>query len=604
MDRFEEVVLGIKERVDLPTLIGEYVELKQKGRYHVGLCPFHLEKTPSFTVYSDSQHFKCYGCGKAGDVFTFLQERDGLEFRAVMELLADRVGLSTEGVFKRGGGGRKNSDDVHSVLSKVRGWYAAMLQTSQGEPARRYLADRGLDAAVEGFAIGYHPPGESLRQFASREKLPRQALEQAGLLGRDGYERFSGRLIFPIADERGRVVGFGGRVLVPNSSSAKYLNSPESPYFNKRRLLFGLEQVKKAGERRLVVMEGYTDVIAAHLAGLEGVVATLGTSLTTDHARLLERYATGGVVLLFDGDRAGRQAAERAFRELVHTRLDVRIALLDEGVDPADLVAPSPGRGTEELAAGREKLQAIIEGAGDALTVWFRLQRQAFDLTLDVNVEKVGRTCTQILGSVEDPIRREALGRRMARHLGIQEGSFLRTVSDRASSSRRAAKSSGGPSAEETTREAPEKPADPLAQSDLELFACVLADPALLPQTGSVELRCDAVRELLTYFGEAVGRGSSSKEQIVGYLLMRCSERQDLVEKLTGALDRSAHLKSPSDSLTLLLKDRSAHAGRHEAKHIRYRLQQARAQGDTQLEDELTQEYLKQLRCRTVSGDG
>ena len=593
-------MLRIKERVDLPTLIGEYVDLKPKGRYHVGLCPFHQEKTPSFTVYSDSQHFKCYGCGKAGDVFSFLQERDGLEFRAAMEILADRVGLSIEGVFKRSGGSRENSKDVHGVLSKVRGWYAAMLQAPQGEPARRYLEDRGMGGAVESFALGYHPPGESLRQFAAREKLPPQVLEQAGLLGRDGYERFSGRLIFPIADERGKVVGFGGRVLVPNSSNAKYLNSPESPYFNKRRLLFGLEQVKKAGERQLVVMEGYTDVIAAHLAGLEGVVATLGTSLTTDHARLLERYATGGVVLLFDGDRAGRQAAERAFRELVHTRLEVRIALLEEGVDPADLVAPAPGKEPEELAAGRAKLEAIIGGAGDALTVWFRLQRQTMDLTLDVNVERVGRTCTQILGSVDDPIRREALGRRMARHLGIQESSFLQAVSQRASSKRRTTRSVD----DDHDRQAPETLVDPLVQSDLELLACLLAAPDLLPQTASLEVRCERVRELLTYFREVVARGSSSKEQIVGYLFMKCSERPDLVEKLTGGLDRSAHLKSPSESLNLLLRDRSVYAGRHEAQHIRYRLQQARAQGDTALEDELTQEYLKQLRCRTVSGDG
>ena len=203
MDRFEEVKTRIKDGVDLVAMVEEYVPLRTRGRYHVGLCPFHQEKTPSFTVYSDTQHFKCYGCGEAGDVFSFLMKRDGLSFRETLELLADRLGISIEGVFGRGKGdqGSRSRTDVHGALARVSEWFAAELQGAAGATARGYLADRGLDAAVSGFRLGFHPTGGRLRAFVESEQLPRRALEQAGLLGTDGYERFAGRLMFPIEDQ-------------------------------------------------------------------------------------------------------------------------------------------------------------------------------------------------------------------------------------------------------------------------------------------------------------------------------------------------------------------------------------------------------------------
>ncbi|MCA8957755.1 MAG: DNA primase, partial [Planctomycetes bacterium] len=228
MDRFEEAVMAVKERADLLRVVEESVQLRSRGSYHVGLCPFHREKTPSFTVRSDRQFFKCYGCGKAGDVFAFLMLRDGLTFRAVLELLAERHGVGLEGVFaRRGGSAGGPRQDVGAVLARVRDWFAQMLQTAQGDAARAYLAERGLDGATDSFGLGFHPEGRALGAFVARQKLPREVLEQAGLLGADGYERFAGRLMFPIHDDRGRVVGFGGRVLVP-TERAKYLNSPES----------------------------------------------------------------------------------------------------------------------------------------------------------------------------------------------------------------------------------------------------------------------------------------------------------------------------------------------------------------------------------------
>ncbi len=433
MDRFEEAKQAIKDAIDLVDLVQEHAPLTRRGRLFVARCPFHQERTPSFTVYPDTQHFKCYGCGIAGDAFSFVMEREGLGFRDAMEWLAERAGVSLEGVF--GGGAEPRGPrrkDVHAVLDVVQQWFERELTGNGGVAARAYLERRGLmTAAAAPFRLGAHPSEAGrFARFVREQGLPGDVLAQAGLLRADGHEPLRGRVTFPIGDDRGRIVGFGGRVLpdprIPAAEDRrpKYLNSPESPFFNKRRLLYGLRQCKDANTRRLVVVEGYTDVIACHVAGFTGAVATLGTALTQEHAKLLERFATDGVVLLFDGDRAGRQAADRAFRELVHTSLPVRIALLPEGVDPADLVRIEPGTDPEVAAAGREELRRLVDGADDALTMWFRLLRQRLDLTVDANVQRVAAECGKILADVENRARCEALRGAMARHLGLTEGAI------------------------------------------------------------------------------------------------------------------------------------------------------------------------------------
>lgn len=438
MDRFEEAKNKIKEATDLVELVQGYAPLTRAGRYFKGLCPFHDEKTPSFTVHPDTQHFKCFGCGVAGDVFTFLMDRDGVTFREAMEQLAESAGVSLEGVFGQGKRPRGPKVDVHGALDQVREFFGAHLRSADGRAGREYLADRDLLAAIDDFDLGLHPTAQgALRAFAEQRKLPTDVLVQAGVLGRDGRrEPLLGRLVFPIMDERGRIVGFGGRVLpgMP-ADRPKYVNSPESPFFNKRRLLYGLRQVKDAGTRRVVVVEGYTDVIACHLAGLTGAVATLGTALTLEHAKLLERYALEGVVLVFDGDRAGRQAADRAFRELVHTRLNVKMVLLPEGSDPADLCK----RENDQVPS---RLETLLEGADDAVTTWFRLLRQRFDLTNDADAERAAAECTAILAEIESDARREALAQNMARYLGLQDSKTLRPA--RLRPRRGAGRSSGG----------------------------------------------------------------------------------------------------------------------------------------------------------------
>ncbi len=427
--------LQIKEATDLAALVEGYTRLKPSGHRLVGLCPLHQERTSSFTVYPDSQRWKCYGCGASGDAFALLQEREGLSFREAVEELGRRAGIDTEGIFS---GPSTRAPQPSEALQAVARACQAHLRSPAGARARSYLEDRGLGEIAATFGVGLHPgnPG-ALAGWVRREGLDLAALDATGIL-RGDREPFLGRLMFPIADARGRIVGFGGRAMT--QARAKYINSPESPAFQKRRQLYGLHQAKRAGARRIVVVEGYTDVLACHGAGLTGAVAALGTSITADHGQALARWASDGVVLLLDGDKAGRAAAERAYAELAPVGLDLRIGLLPEGVDPADLARTQP-----------EQLRGIVDSADDALRVWLGLKRGRPD-------REVLADCRRVLGVIEDPAERELLGQRMGRELGIQP---IRV----ATKHKRDAE--------------PPKRADPLAQSSVELLACVIARPHL-----------------------------------------------------------------------------------------------------------------------------
>jgi DNA primase len=475
MDRFEDAKLRIKEATDLVALIEGYLPLKPRGRSFLALCPFHPEKSPSFTVNPETQHYHCFGCNKSGDVFTFLMEREGMTFREAMETLAERAGVSLEGVFSRAQRQQKGPD-VHSVLAEVAGFFHAALRgvgdgardESGVAAARAYFESRGLAPAIEAWQLGYHPAagGEaaSLRRFAQQRRLPAKVLEDAGLL-RNGREPFAGRVIFPILDERGRVVAFGGRVCPgvelrrrADYEPPKYINSPESPFFNKRRVLYGLPAVKRAGSRRVLVVEGYTDVIACHLAGFHGAVATLGTAFTGEHTKTIERYATEGVVLLFDGDRAGLQAAERASRELVNSPLEVRIALMEGGKDPADVVLARPGtdgqvEDPELVTERRARFADLLEGAEGWLPTWFHLLRRRLDLRQAVHLEAAARECGSLLSLVENDLRRRALVEEMARHLAMPPQDLARMIRKQARpSERQPSPSTGGSQKADTHR--------------------------------------------------------------------------------------------------------------------------------------------------------
>ncbi len=427
---FRQLKEAIKTKVDLVDLVAESVRLRRSGRSMKGLCPFHDEKTASFHVFPDSQTFRCFGCSKGGDVFTWVMETERIEFLEALRLLAERCGLPMP---ERLGSGKEKAGpgkrEYLEVLSLAQGFFLENLSAPEAVEAREYVEARGLEGVRSDFGLGFAPGPKEIGGrrrwplagfFASRRVPPALGVE-VGLLGRtrtgEVFDRFRNRLMFPIHDERGRIVGFGGRILPGHESERepKYLNSPESPVFNKRRLLFGLHQARKRGTAGkvppLVVMEGYTDVLAANSVGVLGAVATLGTSLTPEHALLLQRFSDEEPVLLFDGDRAGRAAAVRAFRALAESMVPARIALLEEGLDPADLVREGGGDG----------LRRVLGRARPALDVWLELISMDCDMTRPEGRAEAAQQCRELLSGVRDPAGRRFLQKELASRLYLEE---------------------------------------------------------------------------------------------------------------------------------------------------------------------------------------
>jgi DNA primase len=611
MDRFEDTKLRIKEATDLVALIESYLPLKPRGRTLVALCPFHAENSPSFTVHREGQFYHCFGCGKSGDVFAWLMERDGLTFREAMEVLAERLGISLEGVWKGGGSTVRKGPDPYRALADVAAWFQRALASAEGAPAREYLHGRGLTPAIDDWQIGFHPRAGMLAKFAQEQKLPREVLEQAGLL-KNGRELFAGRVMFPIADERGRIVGFGGRLVpgVPMPTSGdytppKYLNSPESPLFNKRRVLFGLHRAKQAGQRRIVVMEGYTDVIACHLAGFTGAVASLGTAFTADHARMLERYATEGLVLMFDGDRAGAQAAERALRELLNSRVEVRVALMADAEDgsakdPADIVTARSGEDAEEVAERRVRFADVIDGAEDALAVWFRLLRRRLDLSQAVHVDAAARECATLLGLVESPVRQAAYLQEMARHLAVPAPTLERLLQRQARQARPKGHdgSAAGGSGEAQAGPVAAKPMTLLERSEADMLACVLARPAMLVDLDldDAPLEDAAIAELFAMATDGVALGRATTDELLRYLFSTAAEQPALRNLLGVAAERAAKMAEPEVVLAGLVEGRRRLGGEPQRRALRQQLQQALAAGDRASADDLQRRLLEHLR--------
>jgi DNA primase len=333
----------VRERTDLAELAAEVTKVKRSGRSVMAVCPFHNEKTPSLSIDASRGLYHCFGCGKSGDVFSWVEETQSVDFAGAVELLARRAGLvltETSGASKR----RSRREALVAAVAAAVTFYHERLKTApDAASARSYLRGRGYDAdIVEQFQLGYAPDSwDELTTHLRSLDHGEDVLTVAGLASRSSrgtlIDRFRGRVVFPIYDLRGDAVGFGARLL--DGDGPKYLNSPETPIYHKSRLLYGLNWAKseivRAGEA--VVVEGYTDVIAFHLAGRPIAVATCGTALVDDHVGLLRRF-TERIVLAFDADAAGTGAALRGFDKAVPGDLDLRVGVLPEGRDPADLV--------------------------------------------------------------------------------------------------------------------------------------------------------------------------------------------------------------------------------------------------------------------------
>lgn len=366
---FRRAIEEIKLRAPIETIVGETVELKQKGRDHWACCPFHEERTPSFKVDVREGTWYCFGaCRKGGDVIKFVQERGNMTFMDAMELLAAQTGVELP---RRKARRTKENDPGLAALSFAAAYFQAELRREEGREARRYLASRRFEEnAIEAFGLGWSPRnGRRFLKAAEAEKIPAEALVDVGLARRrDGngelYAFFRGRLMIPIRDQRGVTIGFGGRV-VGDDDGPKYVNTSETRYFHKGQVIYALDRALEHVRARghLVLVEGYTDVIAAHAAGLPNVGAVLGTATTEMHAALVRRAGTRRVSLVFDGDEAGRRAAWRGLEGLLPLQVKLEVVPMPEGVDPADVLMGDGGVAafTARLETGLSWLDFVVE---------------------------------------------------------------------------------------------------------------------------------------------------------------------------------------------------------------------------------------------------
>lgn len=365
----------VLQAVDIVQLVGQTVALKKRGRSFVGLCPFHTEKTPSFHVHPDRGYFHCFGCKASGNAIDFVMKRDRLEFVEAMRQLADQhnIELPRGGTSKEASSLRQSLLDAHSAAAT---YFEQNLQHPEvGKVARDYLAKRGFnDETIKRFRIGVAIDGyDGLMKSPLMRKFNQELLIQGGLLKTNAergsvYDTFRDRLMFPIRDEAGRVIAFGGRVMPGSDNPAKYLNSPETPLFSKSKVAYGMDLARDRvlETKTVAIVEGYTDVVMAHQFGASNVVSVLGTALTEQHVNLIRRFADR-IVLLFDGDAAGDLAVDRALQLFLTQPIEIGIATLPPGVDPDEYL----------LERGLEAFDAMLKNAEDALSFqWKQLFRK------------------------------------------------------------------------------------------------------------------------------------------------------------------------------------------------------------------------------------
>ena len=445
----------IRDSVDIVDVVSRYIALSKTGQNLRGLCPFHQEKTPSFTVTPARQMFYCFGCGAGGDIFTFLMRREGLGFLEAVEDLAERARVplprnASRGFSQSQTGQRKKLEDLHALANT---WFQQNLHDpSKGRSALAYLAGRGLElSTLKEFGMGYAPPSwDGLTNYLTREGATPADLEASGLVAlKDSqstsksarfYDRFRGRVMLPICDLRANVIAFGGRVF--EDGTPKYLNSPDTALFHKGRVLYGLHKARETSRppNSLLLVEGYFDVLTLHQAGIPQVAAPLGTALTPEHAALLRRFVNT-VALIFDGDAAGKGAALRALDVFRNSGVAVKVVVMPQGHDPDSYVR---AHGAEGFLALQDQALTLLEFA----------VAQCLEGATHATVEERTRRVDDVLSiltKVSNPIEKNEQIQRVAERLGVRPQLLLDRYPDvfdrqQGVASRRQGKSSIPPS--------------------------------------------------------------------------------------------------------------------------------------------------------------
>ncbi len=420
-----ETIQQIRERIDIVDLISTYVSLSKAGQNFKGLCPFHSEKSPSFSVNPASQYFHCFGCHAGGDAFTFLMKQENMDFMEALRELSQRAGIALperRQAISRSASGLSRERYLH-LYQLAASWYHQNLQeTSEAQGARAYLDQRGISRqSWATFQLGYAPEGwNGLSNWMERQSVKLEELIYAGLVVRkekensrsfSSYDRFRNRVLFPIADIRGQVLGFGGRIM-QDESSPKYLNSPETDLFFKGRSLYGLDKARQTATAagRFYLVEGYFDVIALHEHGLTNVVAPLGTALTSDHVQVLRRFVPS-VTLVFDGDSAGVNAALRTLDLFVNSGVDVRVLLLPTGDDPDTYIRTNG-------------VEAFLELEGRAATLLNFVVTSVLDKAKKDSIQDRVKRADEVLAILQktkNPLEKDEYLKVVSERLGIRQ---------------------------------------------------------------------------------------------------------------------------------------------------------------------------------------
>lgn len=444
-----DFVEQVKSSVDIVRLVGEYVRLKKAGNRYVGLCPFHTEKTPSFGVNAVHQFYKCFGCGAGGDIFKFVQQIEGVTFFEALKTIAERNGIPMPKRAEYSDPQTKQRAALLEMHEAAARWFQSNLNGPMGASARQYLAERGVtpDSAAE-FGIGLAPDAwDQLTRKLERDGYSAELLEQSGLASRREqsggfYDRFRARLMFPIQDEAGRVIAFGARALKPGDEP-KYLNSPETPLYKKNATLYNLHRAKAAVRKfdRVVLVEGYMDVIGVYAGGVQEVVASCGTALTDAQVRALKRH-TEHLVVNFDPDAAGANAAAKSIQLLLDEGLRVRVLELAGGLDPDEYVKDM----------GADAYRAALERAPRYYFWLADRARKKFDMSAAEGRMDAWKAILPQIERVHDKMERLSVAKDMAEYLRVDENlvleRFRKNAPARGAAPQRAAASDAIPAAE------------------------------------------------------------------------------------------------------------------------------------------------------------
>jgi DNA primase len=423
-----ESVERVKQAADIVEVISAHTDLRRQGVRYTGLCPFHEERTPSFSVEPQEKLYHCFGCGVGGDVIKFVEEKDGLGFAEAVETLADRYGveLEREQEDPRAEAKRQRRRRLEQLLDRAAAFYGSYLwESEEAGKARDYLAERGLgEEALRAFGVGYAPSAwDKILVRGQQAGFSVEELRSVGLVqkGRSGgeYDRFRGRIMFPIRDRRGRVLGFGGRAMRPDQG-AKYVNTAETDFFHKSQMLYGVDRAKaaiaKAG--RAVVVEGYTDVLALHQAGVEEAVAVMGTAITGEQVKELSGMVEE-VVLALDADSAGQEAMLRAQRVAAGRRMRLRVAAMPAGEDPAEMMAEG---------GGPERFRALLDDAAELTAFQVGLVLDRTDVASPVERDQALAEVAPVLAGMGESASRDDLIRRVAERLDLEPAMVMGRV--------------------------------------------------------------------------------------------------------------------------------------------------------------------------------